>query len=115
MARAYELSPGGPRGLRRSLRHGGSSELVHAATTRRRSGGASSRSRPSTTLLFTYITLTAAYANLDRMDEARAHLRKVREISPHLTIKLIIDGAAKEDSFAWAVIPGLRKTGLPER
>lgn len=66
-------------------------------------------------LLFTHITLTAAYANLDQLDLAKTSLRKVRELSPHLTIQLIINGAAKEDSFAWAVIPGLRKAGLPER
>lgn len=66
-------------------------------------------------LLFTYICLTAAYVNLGRMDEARVALKKVREISPHLTLKLIEDGVAKEDGFAWAVLPGLRKAGLPER
>jgi hypothetical protein len=41
-------------------------------------------------------------------------LRKVRELHPHLTVKLILDGVAKEDSFAWAVIPGLKKAGLPQ-
>ena len=65
--------------------------------------------------IFTYIALTCAYANLDRMDEAQAMLKRVRELSPHLTIQLIIDDAAKYDAFADAVIPPLRKTGLPER
>ena len=51
---------------------------------------------------------------LDRMDEARAALARVRELSPHLTIKLIEDGKSVKDAFADAVIPGLRKTGLPE-
>jgi adenylate cyclase len=65
--------------------------------------------------LFTYITLVAAYANLDRMEEARAMLRRVRELSPNLTLQIIEDGRAVEDTFADAVIPGLRKAGLPER
>ncbi len=65
--------------------------------------------------LFTYITLVAAYANLDRMDEAHAMLRRVRELSPNLTLKVIDEGRAVEDTFADAVIPGLRKAGLPER
>ena len=54
--------------------------------------------------IFTYIALTCANANLDRMDEARAMLKRVRELSPHLTIQLIIDGAAKYDAFADAVV-----------
>ncbi len=65
--------------------------------------------------IFTYIALTCAYTNLNRMDEARATLKRVRELSPHLTIQLIVDGAAKYDAFADAVIPPLRRAGLPER
>ena len=49
------------------------------------------------------------------MDEARAMLRRVRELSPHLTIQLIEDGRAVRDAFADVVIPALRKAGLPER
>ena len=64
---------------------------------------------------FTYVTLTAAYACLDRMDDARAMLSRVRELSPHLTIKMIEDGRAVKDAFADVVIPALRKAGLPER
>jgi hypothetical protein len=56
-----------------------------------------------------------AYANLDRMDEAHAILRRVRELSPNLTIKAIADGRTVEDTLADAVIPGLRRAGLPER
>jgi hypothetical protein len=65
--------------------------------------------------LFTCITLVAAYANLDRMDEARAMLARVRELNPHLTMKIIEDNVAREDAYADAVSPGLRKAGLPER
>jgi hypothetical protein len=65
--------------------------------------------------LFTYITLGSAYAQLDRMDEASAMIRKLRELSPTLTIRVIDDGAAREDAFADAVIPDCgRKAGLPE-
>ena len=49
------------------------------------------------------------------MDEARAMLLKVRELSPHLTISLIEKGRAKRDTFADVVAPALRKAGLPER
>jgi hypothetical protein len=40
-------------------------------------------------------------------------IRRVRELNPALTIKLIQDGV--QDPFAVAVIPWLRKAGLPER
>ncbi len=63
----------------------------------------------------TYIVLTAAYANLDRMDEARESLRRVRELNPHLTIKVILDGVRHRDIFVETTVPGLRKAGLPER
>ena len=111
--RAYELSPGGPEaydslfGMAGSkLVIGDNEGCIHWALK---------SLATFNDLLFTHIALTAAYANLDRMEEARSSLKKVRELSPHLTIQLIIDGVAKEDSFAWAVIPGLQKAGLPER
>lgn len=67
-------------------------------------------------LIYTYIGLACAYAALDRMGEAQQALRRARELSPQLTIKLIEDGAAgKEDPFAFAIIPWLRKLGFPER
>ena len=110
-ARAYELSPGGPEAYS-SLFGMAGCELV-MGNNEAAIAWATKSLATFNDLLFTYITLTAAYANLDRMEEARAMLRKVRELSPHLTIDLIEDGAAKEDSFAWAVIPGLRKAGLP--
>jgi TolB-like protein/Tfp pilus assembly protein PilF len=112
-ARAYELSPGGPEAYD-SLFGMAGSELVMGNNEAAIEWALKSLATFNH-LLFTYITLTAAYANLDRMEEARAMLRKVREDSPHLTLKLIEDGVAKEDSFAWAVLPGLRKAGLPER
>ena len=42
-------------------------------------------------------------------------VRRVRELNPALTIKLIEDGAAgREDPFA-SIAPSLRKVGFPER
>jgi hypothetical protein len=64
--------------------------------------------------LFTYILLTAAYATLDRMDEARAMLRRLRELNPKLTIKLLEGNLASEHAFADVAMVGLRKAGLPE-
>ena len=42
-------------------------------------------------------------------------VRRIRELSPNLTIAVIEAGAARDDAFADAVIPGLRKAGLPEQ
>ncbi len=111
--RAYELSPGGPEAYD-SLCGMASSELV-LGNNEAAIYWALKTLSTFTEYLFVYITLTAAYANLDRMDEARAMLKKVREIMPHLTLTLIEEGVAKEDSYSVAVLPGLRKTGLPER
>ncbi len=112
-ARAYELSPDGPEAYD-SLFGMASSELVMGHNEAAIEWALKSLATFNN-LLFTYITLTVAYANLDRMEESRAMLRKVRELSPDLTIQIIVDGAAREDSFADAVIGGLRKAGLPER
>jgi TolB-like protein/Tfp pilus assembly protein PilF len=111
-ARAYELSPGAPEAYD-SLFGMASCELIMGNNEAAIDWALKSLATFND-LLFVHIALTAAYANLDRMDEAHASLRKVRELSPHLTIKLIEDGAAKHDTFADAVLPGLRKAGLPE-
>lgn len=63
-------------------------------------------------LIYSYICLACSYAALDRLDEAQAMVRRVRELNPALTIKLIEDGV--QDPFAVAVIPWLRKVGFPE-
>jgi TolB-like protein len=111
-ARAYELSPGGPEAYD-SLCGMASSELVMGNNEAAIYWALKTLSTFNE-YLYVYITLVAAYANLDRMDEARAMLRKVREISPHLTLKLIEDGVGEEDTFSAATLPGLRKAGLPE-
>jgi TolB-like protein len=64
-------------------------------------------------LIYSYICLACSYAALDRLDDAGAMVRRVRELNPALTIKLIEDGA--QDPFAVAIIPWLRKVGFPER
>jgi TolB-like protein len=111
--RAYELSPGGPEAYD-SLCGMASSKLV-AGDNEQAIHWALKTLSTFNEYLYVYITLCVAYANLDRMEESRAMLRKVRELSPHLTLKLIEDGAAREDSFVRATVPGLRKAGLPER
>ena len=49
------------------------------------------------------------------MAPPQAALKRVRELNPNLTMKIIEDNVAKIDAYADAVIPGLRKAGLPER
>ena len=110
--RAYQLSPSGPQAYD-SLFGIGSSELVLGNNDAAIEWALKSLATFNDSLL-TYIVLTAAYANLDRMDEARASLRKVRELNPHLTIKVILDGVTNRDIFIETTLPGLRKAGLPE-
>jgi hypothetical protein len=56
----------------------------------------------------------AAYACLDRMEEAKAALKRLREISPHTTIERIVASGGRHNYFG-RLLPGLRKAGLPER
>jgi adenylate cyclase len=66
--------------------------------------------------LFTYITLVTCYVRLGRMEQAAAMMRRVRELSPALTIAAIEEGISPcDDAFGLAVIPALREAGLPER
>ncbi len=110
--RAYQLSPNGPEAYD-SLFGIAASELLLGHNELAIDWAQKSLATFNDHFL-THITLTAAYANLDRMDEARAALRKVRELNPHLTIKTIVDGVVKKDIFVEATLPGLRKAGLPE-
>jgi TolB-like protein len=112
LTRAYELSPGAPEAYQ-FLQGLAASELIRGnydAAVQWSLKGLATFSG----WLFTYITLAAAYSGLERMTEAQEALQQVRRLSPHLTIKIIEEGAAAEDAFADAVIPGLRKAGLPE-
>jgi len=112
-ARAYELSPGAPEAYQ-ALSSMGGTELERGNYKAAIEWSLKSLATFND-WLYTYITLAAAYASLDQMDEARAALKRVRELSPQLTIRVITDGRAVKDAFADAVIPGLRKAGLPER
>lgn len=111
-ARAYELSPGAPEAYR-SLHGQGAVEMIRGnfeiavdwclkslATFNEWS--------------FTYITLATCYANMGRKDEAAAVINRLRQLNPSLTIDRIVDGVDPQDPYARAVIPGLRKAGLPE-
>ena len=61
------------------------------------------------------ITLTVAYAMLDRMDEARAVLDRLQRHRPGLTIKTLMENlptGRRNIGHSW--VEGLRKAGLPE-
>jgi TolB-like protein len=65
----------------------------------------------------TYFILAAAYANLDRIDEAADAIDKLRAIAPEIAS---IDGLIKtvgrdNGSFFPLLVPALRKAGLPEK
>jgi TolB-like protein/Flp pilus assembly protein TadD len=111
--RAYDLSPGGPEAYD-ALYGMASSQLVMGNDEAAIHWALKSLATYKD-LLLTYVTLTAAYANLERMDEARAMLGKVRELSPHLTIEVIERGRAVRDSFADVVLPALKKAGLLQK
>lgn len=60
----------------------------------------------------TYWALAAAYAHLDRMDEASAAMVRMRELAPQLTT---MSRMPKGQHPGWdTVIEGLRKAGLPD-
>ncbi len=67
-------------------------------------------------LIYTFVCLTCCYIALGRLDDARAAARRVLELNPALSIKLIEEGAAgKRDAFAVAIVPLLRQLDFPER
>lgn len=67
-------------------------------------------------LIFTYVCLACCHAALGRLDKGRAMARRVRELNPELTIKVIEEGAAgRADAFAVGIVPWLRKIDFPER
>lgn len=62
-----------------------------------------------------FITLTVAHAMLDRLDEARAALRRFQQHRPGVTIKtLTATMKPGRRNIAQCWIDGLRKAGLPE-
>lgn len=61
----------------------------------------------------TYWALIAAYAHLDRMNEARAAMRKLLTLAPQKTAATM-EGPVTRDPARWAIqMSGLRKAGLP--
>ncbi|MFD1255073.1 winged helix-turn-helix domain-containing tetratricopeptide repeat protein [Devosia equisanguinis] len=65
---------------------------------------------------FTYMTLATCYERLGRMDDARAMVRRLRELNPTLTLTALEEGVDRcDDAYGLAVIPSLRAAGLPER
>lgn len=113
-ARAYELSPGAPDAYV-SLHGMGSAELLRGNYEAAIEWCLKSLATFND-WLFTYMTLATSYAALDRMDEASAMVRRIRQLNPDLTIASFLEGAAPcYDAYGLVVIPGLRKAGLPER
>jgi TolB-like protein/Tfp pilus assembly protein PilF len=60
----------------------------------------------------TYWILTAAYAHLDRMEEARAILAKLMSIAPHTTLAGVRTVADRSDGRFDLILDGLEKAGL---
>ncbi len=109
--RAYELSPGAPEAYQ-SLQGIAAAEMMRGNYVSAIEWCEKSLATFND-WFYTYITLATSYAMLDRMKEAREMIRLILAQHPDLTIKLIEEGADEEDQFAWAILPGLRKAGLP--
>lgn len=60
----------------------------------------------------TYWILTAAYAHLGRLDDARATLRRLMEFAPYTSIAGVETVAQRSDGRFDLIIDGLRKAGL---
>jgi hypothetical protein len=62
------------------------------------------------------MTLATCYDRLGQMDDARAMVRRLRELNPTLTLAALEEGVDRcDDAYGLAVIPSLRAAGLPER
>jgi tetratricopeptide (TPR) repeat protein len=59
---------------------------------------------------FVYSGLAAAYAQADKMDEAKAAIAEARRLNPKLTVKWLSEHLGNPP----AVLDGVRKAGLPE-
>lgn len=65
---------------------------------------------------FTYITLAASHEKLGEIEQAQAMVRRLRELNPTLTLAVLEEGVDRcDDAYGLAVIPSLRRAGLPER
>ena len=64
---------------------------------------------------FTYITLATCHEKLGQLDEARKMIRYLRDLNPSLTLTVLEQGVDScDDAYGLAVIPSLRRAGLPE-
>jgi adenylate cyclase len=64
-----------------------------------------------------YRIITAAYANLDRMEEARSAFERLMAAEPGTTLSAVAQGStpsAASPKYKAALIGGLRKLGMPE-
>ncbi|MGE5145521.1 MAG: tetratricopeptide repeat protein [Candidatus Eiseniibacteriota bacterium] len=61
-----------------------------------------------------WMYLAAAYASVDRMDEARAAIRRLLEVEPNFRIKNLDDVVVGTRDETMALKAALRKAGLPE-
>lgn len=108
--RAYNLSPGAPEA---------SESLAGIGFTRFFSkdfeGAVGWFERSRATLMDwppAYWMLTAAYAHLDRLDDAHATLRRLLEFAPHTTIAGVANVGLRSDGRFELILDGLRKAGL---
>ena len=62
---------------------------------------------------FAHCIVAAAYAHLDRLDEARAGVEKARSIWPELTIESLLGRGGAPDGRDRFLVEGLLKGGLP--
>ncbi|MEO7222371.1 MAG: winged helix-turn-helix domain-containing tetratricopeptide repeat protein, partial [Devosia sp.] len=109
-SRAYRLSPGAPEASE-SLSGVGFSRFM-----RKDFGGAVEWLERSRTTLVdwppTYWILTAAYAHLDRLDEARAILDRLLTFAPHTTLAGVGTVGDRSDERFDLILTGLAKAGL---
>jgi pentatricopeptide repeat protein len=63
-----------------------------------------------------YYSLIAVYGYLGRIEEAEAAFARLTEIAPHVsTIATMVGDSGQNENIVWdALIPGLRKAGVPE-
>ena len=71
-------------------------------------------SNPNAQLWQYYAQIAASLVNLDRMDEARNAVERVREINPGINLKTVRDFAFSGTENLDRFVDDLRKAGLPE-
>jgi tetratricopeptide (TPR) repeat protein len=109
-SRAYNLSPGAPEASE-SLAGIGFARFF----MRDYEGALAWLERSRATLVDwppTYWILTAAYAHLGRLDEARAVLQRLLDFAPYTSIAGVETVALRSDGRFELIIDGLRKAGL---